>query len=721
MATSELNQFLETVDQKVLECAICMKRLQNPKSLNCLHSFCLACLEDWVKAKGKLTCPTCSSSYAIPEGGLKKLPPNTFVNNLLETIEHISKRDQMKCVCAKGQAKYYCQECRHYLCSTCSDHHKILPLLANHKLHTVEDVRLMTPQDFAALHPPLCSVHNKIFEFYCTDCKTPICINCTVMDHKEQEGKHKPINISEAFLSFKETSKKLEEAAYKCENQLQDGLKAVIEYATKLEHSKDTSLRDIDNHVQVMVKKIKENGDKMKNEVETIYKEKKKAVDVQISELKTTISDLNKKISLLNQLLKSDEATALQSSEIAITALNDRIKKLPKTKPSDNTQIKFQINEPQIASLQQCNNIIGNVTLFVRAADCLQLQGMESVTQGQTIVVKIIKTDECEIQANQLQATWTQPTGETSNTQVDEDDNGDYFVTGKCTSPGICKLDLTADCEPIKQSPVTINVEKEGIVNTIKINTYVIKDIVKCEDDCLLVSCETNKMLKYKQSGECIGNVTLPVGVEVFNMYKMKNGNIAFNNWGNKCITICNMNSQVIKLINKVELNKSFGIHVDEASNIVYVGLGSKVLLFNIDSGQKIRSIGTNDDQEGEISGVSDFFLTNQRNIIILDFHNNRVQLFDNEGRFMKVLVKAGDENGKVMEPRGVVVDQDDNIIISSQHKIQLFSSDGNFIKRIDKQEDGIESPLGLSIISYYPRRVAVANHGDKTIKIFNY
>ncbi|XP_033106832.1 tripartite motif-containing protein 2-like [Anneissia japonica] len=717
MATSELNQFLETVDQKVLECAICMKRLQNPKSLNCLHSYCLACLEDWVKAKGKLTCPTCSSSYAIPEGGLKKLPPNTFVNNLLETIEHISKRDQMKCVCAKGQAKYYCQECRHYLCSSCSDHHKIFPMLANHKLHTVEDVRSMTPQDFAALHPPLCSVHNKPFEFYCADCKTPICINCTVMDHKEQEGKHKPINISKAFQSFKETSKKLEEAAYKCENQLQDGLKAVIEYATNLEKSKDTSLRDIDNHVQVMVKKMKESGDKMKNEVETIYKEKKKAVDVQISELNTTISDLNKKISLLNHLSKSDEATALQSSETVITALNDRIKKLPKTKPSDNRQIIFQINEHQIASLQQCN--IGNVTL-VRAADCLQLQGMKSVTQGQTIVVKIIKTDECEIQANQLKATWTQPTGETSNTQVDEDDNGDYFVTGKCTSPGICKLDVTADCEQIKQSPMVIEVEKEGIVKTIKINKYV-KDIVKCEDDCLLVSCKTNTMLKYKQSGECIGNVTLPAGVKVCNMYKMKNGNIAFNNWGNNCITICNMNSQVIKLINNVELNKPFGIHVDEASNILYVGFGSEVLLFNIDSGQKIRSIWTDDDQEGQISGVSDFSLTNHRNIIILDFYNNRVQLFDNEGRFMKVLVKAGDEDGKVMKPWGVVVDQDDNIIISSEHKIQLFSSDGNFIKRIDKQEDGIKTPLGLSIISYYPRRVAVANRGDKTIKIFNY
>ncbi|XP_033098746.1 protein wech-like [Anneissia japonica] len=353
-------------------------------------------------------------------------------------------------------------------------------------------------------------------------------------------------------------------------------------------------------------------------------------------------------------------------------------------------------------------------------ADCLQLKGMGNVTQGQTIVVKVIKTNECEIHANQLKATWTQPTGETNKTQVDEDDNGDFFVTGKCTNPGIYKLDVSANGEPIKQSPMVINVEKEGLVNTIKTRHQEnIRDVFKCEDDCLLVSCSKNEILMYKQSGEYIGNLTLPQGVEVYRMYKMKNGNIVFSDWGNNSITICNMNGQLINSFGKEEMIPH-GIHVDEASNIVYVGFTSSVLLYNIDSEQKIMSIGTWGNQEGQVRGVIDISLTNQRNVLVLDSCNNRLQLFDNEGRFIKVLVRAGDENGKVMKPRGVVVDQDDNIIILSEHKIQLFSSDGNFIKRIDK-EDGIKDPWGISIISYHPRRVAVGNRGDKTIKIFSY
>ncbi|XP_033109363.1 tripartite motif-containing protein 2-like [Anneissia japonica] len=724
MATSELNQFLENVDENVLECTICFKRLQDPKSLNCLHSFCSTCLEDWVKEKGKLTCPTCSKSYPIPEGGLRKLPPNTFLNNLLETIKQFSKKDQIKCVCKKGQPEYYCQDCKQYLCSTCSDLHKDFRLFANHKLHSVEDVRSMTPSQMTLLHPPKCLLHSKPLEFYCTDCKTPICMHCTITDHKELEGNHKIISISKAFQAFKETSAELEKAANECKSKLQDGLKAVTQNAKQLNQNKDTTLRDVDNHVQLMIRKIKENGAKIKKEVQAIYKNKKKVQDVQMDELKTTISDINTKLSFLNQLLQSDKATAMQSSERVITALKDRINELPKTKPADNGQIKFVINENQLDSLQQCD--IGYVSQG--AADCLTLKGVEYALQGQTIVVKIIKTDECEIHANQLKATWTQPTGEINITQVQEDDNGDYFVTGKCTSTGICKLDVSASSEPIKQSPMIMKVEKEGLVDTIKITNNVnneVYDVVKCEDDCLLVSCRTNEMLKYKQSGEYIGKVTLPQGVKVNRMYKMKNGNIAFSDYNlNEPIRICNMNGQLIKTISEGAKNTQRSIHVDETSNVLYAAGGwysSCVYMFDMNNGKTIKTIGSYGRKEGQMSYVSDLTLTNQGHLLVLEYDNSRLQLFNNEGRFIKVLVEAGNGDGKVTSPSAVVVDEDDNIIISSQRKLQLFSSDGNFIKRIDKPEDGINNPWGLSIISYHPRRLAVANNGDKTVKIFNY
>ncbi|XP_033106328.1 tripartite motif-containing protein 45-like, partial [Anneissia japonica] len=700
--TSELDQFLENVDEMVLECTMCLKRLQNPKSLNCLHTFCLACLEDWVrKEKGQLTCPTCSKSYPIPEGGLQKFPPNTILNNLIETIEKFSKTDQMKCVCGKGQAKYYCQECRHYLCCTHSEDHKIMPMSASHKLHSVEEVQLMSPLQIAALHPPICSVHNEPLKFFCCICNVPICTDCAITDHSAVEGNHKPISISKAFQAFKETSAALEKAANDCKDKLQDGLKAVEQNATKLEQSKYTSLRDIDSHVQEMCKIMKKKGDQMKNEVETIYEKKKRVLDVQMDELQTTISDINTKLSFLNQLLKSDEATAMQSSETVITALKDKMNEVPKTEPNENGYIKFLKNEHQSASLQQCD--IGEILHM--EANCLSLMGEEFVNEGQNIFIKIIKMDECEMHADQLKATWTHPTGETNIIQVEENDNGDYFVTQNVTFPGVCKLDVSAGGEPIKQSPMLIKVQEIGLVNTIQIDKN-IYDLAKCEDDSLLVSCLTNEIHKYKQSGEYIGKITLPKGVQVYGMFKMKNGNIAFSDY-NLCIRICNMNGQVIKSIGEGVLKYPQGTYVDEASNVMYAAewfpeYGS-VSMFDIDSGNLIRKIDS--EKEGNMYEVCDMTLAKQGYILILDALG--LKLFDNGGRFMKVLVKEGTKDCELLYARGIVVDEDDNIIVSSCNKLQLFSSDGNFIKRID-EENGIYDPCGLSIISYHPRRVAV-------------
>ncbi|XP_033119960.1 uncharacterized protein LOC117119267 [Anneissia japonica] len=280
-----------------------------------------------------------------------------------------------------------------------------------------------------------------------------------------------------------------------------------------------------------------------------------------------------------------------------------------------------------------------------------------------------------------------------------------------------------------EQSTMTPKVEKKGLVNTIQINKHSIRDVVKYEDDCLLVSCATNEILKYKQSGEYIGKVTLPQGMKVYRMYKMMNGNIVFSDYVHrKPVRICNMNGQVIKTIGEGVLRSLRGIHVDEISNILYVAgrISSCVYMFDMNKNETIKEIGSQGTKGGQMRNVIDINLTKHGHLLVLESEylgtgTSRLQLFDNEGRFMKILVESGDEDGKVSFPRALVVDEDENIIISSQHKLQLFSSDGNFIKRIDGPEDGVNNPKGLCIISYHPRRLAVANDWDKTVKIFNY
>ncbi|XP_071958097.1 tripartite motif-containing protein 2-like [Antedon mediterranea] len=713
MATSELAKFLEDVDEKVLECQICFNRLHEPRTLACLHSFCLSCLENWLKKTNKVTCPTCSKSYQIPEGGLKKLPPNTFLNNLLETIEQFTNTDETKCICGKeGQSKTYCQECRRYLCHICNDAHKNIPSCKNHKLHSVEDVRSMSVSEINAMHPPMCSVHNEPLTVFCKICNVAICIHCSIMDHKEWEGKdkHMTISISDAFKTLKQTSSDLKKVATQCTGKLNDNLKVMTDRVKKLDEKRETSLRGIENHVEELVTRIRDSGDKLKGEVEALYKIKRKATDANIEDVTSSISYINTNINLLHHLEKGNEATAMLSGNDVIRALDEKIKEASETKFDGNAEIYFLKNNQQIASLHEDIGIV-----IQSRAECLALKGCENMTTGETINVKIIKTDVCKIHANDLKATLTQATGETTIIQVKEDDNGDYTVEGRCTSAGICKVDVGVDGEHIKKSPMTIKVEKEGLLRTIKIDRNVV-DVVTYGDDCLLVSCLDNVMYKYKQLGEYIDMVTLSKGVQAYYiLIKMNNGNIVFSNNSNACITICTMNGEVVKLIGKGVLTSPRGIHVDEESGVMYVANGKNVAMFNIESGKLIKEIAPN---TGDCQDVA---LTREKNILVMYCSQSCLKLFDNEGNFIKILVNEGAIEGKVRYPRGVVVDDNDNIIISSENKLQLFNNNGKFLKRIDQEKDGLIRPFGLSIISHHPRRLAVANYEDKTVKIFDY
>ena len=69
-------------------------------------------------------------------------------------------------------------------------------------------------------------------------------------------------------------------------------------------------------------------------------------------------------------------------------------------------------------------------------------------------------------------------------------------------------------------------------------------------------------------------------------------------------------------------------------------------------------------------------------NIIVADRSNNRIQIFDNNGKFVHKFGSAGSRNGQFDRPAGVTCDNERGTIIvadKDNHRIQVFTQDGNF------------------------------------------
>jgi DNA-binding beta-propeller fold protein YncE len=61
--------------------------------------------------------------------------------------------------------------------------------------------------------------------------------------------------------------------------------------------------------------------------------------------------------------------------------------------------------------------------------------------------------------------------------------------------------------------------------------------------------------------------------------------------------------------------------------------------------------------------------------IYVSDYSNNRIQVFDEKGNFVRTFGTFGDGDGQLNGPRGIFVDEKENVFVAdySNHRIQVF------------------------------------------------
>src|SRR5208283_4961753 len=131
------------------------------------------------------------------------------------------------------------------------------------------------------------------------------------------------------------------------------------------------------------------------------------------------------------------------------------------------------------------------------------------------------------------------------------------------------------------------------------------------------------------------------------------------------------------------------GLALDVENRLLYVAdiEQDQVLVYDADSLKLLRRIGTAGQNHalttpGDFARPAGVAVDPDGNLYVADTLNNRIEIFDGDGKFIRTFGKAGDGPGYFSRPKGVAIDGDNHIWVADgmQDRVQVFNQENQLL-----------------------------------------
>ncbi|XP_077465735.1 E3 ubiquitin/ISG15 ligase TRIM25 isoform X2 [Stigmatopora argus] len=185
--------------EEQFNCPVCLDLPNDPVTIPCGHSYCMACIKDyWSKddPKGMYSCPQCRQTFS-PRPSLSR---NTMLAEAVEQLRRGTPRSEVYqsirgatkskknlsssavlCDLCKGERRAAVKSCLVCMSSYCQEH-----LMPHQTTKAMKEHELIPPT--SNLTEKICTQHKYLQEFFCRQCKVFICWICTSNQHKGHES-----------------------------------------------------------------------------------------------------------------------------------------------------------------------------------------------------------------------------------------------------------------------------------------------------------------------------------------------------------------------------------------------------------------------------------------------------------------------------------------------------------------------------------------------------
>ena len=719
-----MESLLKNIKQQVT-CSICLDIYTEPKIISCFHTFCCECLEKHARVsqkEGKFRCPVCQAAIDLPEGNCFDRFPNSFFHNSLLSLLSIRQSGDASSItcsqCRKTNPQmYYCFDCGRFMCLDCFNAHQLLS--ATFEGHKVTPVKDFKEEDYEAVlkRQPFCSQEfheREVTRFFCLECQVCICQICRVTDHQN----HEVVLLERAALKEKDKIMCGAKLIRNKESELYEVIKQFEETTSKLESNVATAKREVSRVVEEVIAEIREREREAIDSLEATRVSRLERINSAKQEVESLVKQMNQAATYAENLVQNSSSSDVMQIKETLEQKFEELRGAEVPGHHQTTFVKFS-EAPRLVDWK-----LGVIEVTPTAdAKRSRLEGLDQSFQAgvEAELTLYAKTSEGEpISRDDLRDQvefLIEPVKDVTNVFVNERENGCLQLKFTPKLPGSYSIEVKINGDKLSISSCALNVKERELVIVGELNLKLfpgdkllslIGIAVNRKGEIALADNEGHCIYVFDKDGNCVrkigsqgeeeGQFEQPAGVSYLN-----DKEILVADFGNDRIQHIDIQTGTVLRSfrqlgsGKGELNGPYDVCLDDEERIVVTECGNHRIQVISKEGESIFTFG---DRGPEKLSYPIGCIPYKNMFLVCDGGNHCIKAFDQSGTFLYKFGKEGNQDGELNEPRHLLADSSDNLLVCDPHnnRVQQFSIDGRF--------------TGKSITVLCPREIVAAPDG---------
>ena len=459
--------------RKEAECALCLETVNDPKTLPCLHSFCLHCLDKLAtfarrRLQTTIKCPVCLTLFQIPEEDTFLCFPTSFHLNRLVDILALKdgKTEGQRCdSCEENSAvTCYCFVCQSFLCTACLEAHQRLKTTRGHRNVLIEKLQVQDVKELIQ-RPVMCTEkyhQNEVLEYFCQDCKVCICIKCGFVNH----NRHTLVDIQQAAEERKIQIAEVIDRAKAQVAVVERKMNRQIQAMKESTHEMLTAGNKVTAIVDELVRTLREHETAMKTKLGQINEAQQRGHATQLENFQLVVSQLNGFVECGEGVLQRNIASEILESEQIVTSRFKELLGPSETNIYSPSHFSYVPNKDtkQILNVLKVSGPGQVVASFTDPSRSVaERKGPKTVIKSGTetnftVITRDSNGNQFYTEEDQVTVLIRSPTGEIENTRVTDFEDGSYNACFKPKCVGQHDVTIDLNGMPLNSSPWRIQV-----------------------------------------------------------------------------------------------------------------------------------------------------------------------------------------------------------------------------------------------------------------------